>query len=126
MIDKIRKIAIDIFKALGDGYSESIYQKAFEVGLRMEDIPYEDQRILPVFYKNFNIGESKPDLIIKDLNGNEKIVVELKAVSSSLGQKEEVQLQRYLDTLNIKKGVLINFPQSNKERIEEPEIKVVG
>jgi len=115
MINKIKKIAKDVFKELGSGYDECIYEKAMEVGLRLEKIHYENQRILPIFYKNFNIGQSKPDLIINDKAGKEQIVIELKAISSKLGQKEEVQLKKYLETLGMKKGILINFPQTTKD-----------
>ena len=115
MIDKIRKIAEDVFQTLGSGYSEEIYEKSMEVGLRLAKIPYENQRVLPIFYKNFAVGTSKPDLIVKDTEGGEKIVLELKATSTKTGIKEEVQLQKYLQVLKIKKGIIINFPQTNKD-----------
>tara|TARA_Y100000310_G_scaffold113815_1_gene112268 strand:- start:2372 stop:2755 length:384 start_codon:yes stop_codon:yes gene_type:complete len=127
MIPKIKQLAKDVFKALGSGYSEDIYEKAMEVALRLEKIPYENQRVLPIFYKNFAIGTSRPDLIINDTKGNEKIIIELKAVSSSLGKKEEVQLQKYLERLKMKKGILINFPQVSGDEVgKEPEFKTVG
>ena len=127
MIDKIKKLAQDVFKELGSGYEECVYEKAMEVALRLEKIHYENQRILPIFYKNFNIGQSKPDLIINDKAGKEQIVIELKATSAKLGQKEEVQLKKYLETLKMKKGILINFPQTTKDGPgEEVEFKVVG
>ncbi len=115
MIDKIKKIAEDVFETLGSGYSEEIYEKSMEVGLRLAKIPYENQRVLPIFYKNFAVGTSKPDLIVKDTEGGEKIILELKATSSSTGMKEEVQLQKYLQTLKMNKGIIINFPQTNKD-----------
>jgi len=115
MIDKIKKIAEDVFETLGSGYSEEVYEKAMEVGLRLAKIPYENQRVLPVFYKNFAVGTSKPDLIVKDTDGGEKIILELKATSSPTGMKEEVQLQKYLQNLKMKKGIIINFPQTNKD-----------
>ena len=101
MINKVRKIAEDVFSSLGSGYAEEVYEKAMEVGLRLEKIPYENQRILPVFFKNFAVGMSKPDLIITDTEGKEKIILELKATSSITGMKEEVQLQKYLQNLKI-------------------------
>jgi len=76
MLSKIKQLAQDVFKELGSGYSEEIYEKAMEVALRLEKIHYENQRILPIFYKNFNIGQSKPDLIIKNNKGKEQIVIE--------------------------------------------------
>jgi len=112
MKDKIKKIAEDVFETLGSGYSEEVYEKAMEVGLRLAKIPYENQRVLPIFYKNFAIGSSKPDLIVKDKEGGEKIVLELKATTSETGLKEEVQLQRYLQNLKMKKGIIINFLQT--------------
>ena len=127
MIDKIKKIAKEVFKALGSGYEECVYEKAMEVGLRLEKIHYENQRILPIFYKNFNIGQSKPDIIINDEKGKEQIVIELKATSTKLGPKEVVQLKKYLEMLGMKKGILINFPQTTKDGPgKEPEFKVVG
>jgi len=115
MIDKIKKIAEDVFETLGSGYSEEVYEKAMEVGLRLEKVPYENQRVLPIFYKNFAVGTSKPDLIVKDTDGGEKIILELKATPTKTGMKEEVQLQKYLQNLKMKKGIIINFPQTNKD-----------
>ncbi len=127
MIDKIKKLAKEVFKALGSGYEESVYEKAMEVALRLEKIPYENQRTLPIFYKNFAVGTSRPDLIINDTGGKEKIMIELKAMTSTLGKKEEVQLQKYLESLGMKKGILINFPQTTKDGPgEDVEVKVVG
>jgi GxxExxY protein len=122
MIDKIKKIAEDVFETLGSGYSEEVYEKAMEVGLRLAKIPYENQRVLPVFYKNFAVGVSKPDLIVKDNDGGEKIILELKATSSESGLKEEVQLQKYLQNLKMKKGIIINFLQTNSNG-PAPEIE---
>ena len=126
MIPIIKKIAKDVFKSLGSGYEEAVYEKAMEVGLRHEKIHYENQRVLPVFYKNFAVGMSRPDLIINDVKGKEKIVIELKAVSGELGKKEEVQLAKYLESLKVKKGIIINFPQVAKgEEGKTPEFIVV-
>ena len=127
MIEQIKKIAEEVFDTLGSGYNEEVYEKAMEVGLRLAEIPYENQRVLPIFYKNFAVGTSRPDLIVKDTNGGEKIILELKATSTSVGVKEEVQLQKYLQVLKMKKGILINFPQTNKDGPGlEIEFKEVG
>jgi len=82
---------------------------------------YENQRIVPVFYKGDNFGGLRPDIIVDN-----KIIIELKAVSRCLSLKEETQVRKYMEVLKLKKGVLINFPQSGtKDCAEEPEIKVV-
>lgn len=124
MIPKIKKIAKDIYKELGSCHQECVYQKAFEVALRLERIAYENQKIVPIFYKKYNVGEGKPDLIIND--GKGKVIIELKSIGAKLSNKEKMQLKKYMDTLKIKKGVLINFPAPGCTKTpNEPEIIVV-
>ena len=124
MIDKCKEIAKDVFNELGSGHQECIYQKAFEVALRLEHVAYESQKVVPIYYKKYNVGEGYTDLIINDSKG--KIIIELKAVGSKLSNKEKTQLKKYMDVLGINKGILINFPQpDSKETPDEPEIVVV-
>jgi GxxExxY protein len=113
ILEVLRALTQDIYDKLGSGFDEVVYQKAFEVGLRLRGIPYEAQRIVPVFYQGFYIGEGKPDLIVG--NGTEKVVIELKAVES-VGHKERTQIENYLRVLDIPFGLLINFPQPTKSK----------
>ena len=53
------------FQDLGEGWSEEVYQKAMEIELRERGIKYEEQRVLPIFYKDkYVVDEGIPDLII--------------------------------------------------------------
>jgi GxxExxY protein len=103
----IEQIARDIWQSLGPGYSESVYHCAFEVGLRDSLIPYETERIVPVFYKYQNVGHVRADLII-----DRKIVLELKSVSR-LTDGYRIQIRNYLKLLDLDEGYLINFPDKN-------------
>ena len=74
----------------------------------------------PKFAKIFDntlldIAKENSDIFSVLTDGGEKIVLELKATPSKTGMKEEVQLQKYLQTLKMKKGIVINFPQINKD-----------
>ena len=115
---EIEQIARDIWQSLGPGYSESVYHCAFEVGLRDRLIPYETERIVPVFYKDQNVGHVRADLII-----DRKIVLELKSVSR-LTEAYRIQIRNYLKLLELDEGYLINFPDKNGtlefERITRP------
>lgn len=122
LLDVLRALTQDIYEKLGSGFDEVVYQKAFEVGLRLRRIPYEAQRVVPVFYEGFYIGEGKPDLIVGE--GNEKIVIELKAVES-IGHKERVQIENYLRVLNIPYGLLINFPQPTKSKAAKDGVEFI-
>ena len=115
-IKKIISIAKDVYKTLGSGHPECVYDKAMQVGLRLEKITYENQKVIELKYKNHSVGEAYPDLVVH-FNG-EKIVVELKAVGSELGASEEQQLKNYLKILKIKNGLLINFQQPGKKEGE--------
>jgi GxxExxY protein len=122
LIELLRMLTQDIYNKLGSGFDEVVYQKAFEVGLRLRGIHYEAQRIVPVFYEGFYIGEGKPDLIVG--NGGERVVIELKAVES-VGHKERAQIENYLRVLNIPFGLLINFPQPTKSKAARDGVEFI-
>ena len=113
-------IAKEIYNDLGSGFNECVYQKAFEVSLRLKGIKYESQRVTPIFFKGFYIGEGEIDLVVY---GEEKLVVELKATALDLSVKEEIQIRKYMTCLKINQGLLINFRQSDRKVVPEvPEI----
>lgn len=85
-----------------------------QVGLRIAKIAYEAQKVVELKFKNHCVGEGYPDLVVR--LGNEKLVVELKAISGELGASEEQQLRNYLRILNVKRGLLINFQQPGKKQ----------
>ena len=122
LIELLRALTQDIYDKLGSGFDEVVYQKAFEVGLRLRGVPYEAQRIVPVFYEGFYIGEGKPDLVVSD--GNERIVIELKAVES-VGHKERAQIENYLRVLSVPLGLLINFPQPTKAKAARDDVEFI-
>ncbi len=122
LLELLQALTQDIYDKLGSGFDEVVYQKAFEVGLRLRSIPYEAQRIVPVFYEGFYIGEGKPDLVVG--NGTEKVVIELKAVES-VGHKERIQIENYLRVLNVPLGLLINFPQPTKSKAARDGVEFI-
>jgi GxxExxY protein len=122
LLDMLRALTQDIYDKLGSGFDEVVYQKAFEVGLRLRGLTYEAQRIVPVFYEGFYIGEGKPDLVVG--NGAEKVVIELKAVES-VGHKERAQIENYLHVLDLRLGLLINFPQPTKSKAARDAVEFI-
>ena len=124
-INLIRRIAKDVYRSLGSGFSEEVYDRAMQVGLRLAKLKYENQKVVELKYKDHHVGEGYPDLVVH--LGKEKIVVELKAVGGNLGASEEQQLRNYLKILKIKQGILINFQQPGKKEgktsIEVKEVK---
>ena len=124
--NQIRKIARDVYWVLGSGFSEDVYDRAMQVGLRLAKITYEGQKVVELKYKDHYVGEGYPGLVVR--LSREKMVVELKAVGGEMGAAEEQQLRNYMKILGIKKGLLINFQQPGKKqkktRVEIREIWV--
>jgi GxxExxY protein len=115
----VREIALDVYQTLGSGHSESVYDNAMQVGLRVKGLKYESQKVLELTYREHYVGYSCPDLVVG--SGDDTIVVELKAVAGKLGPSEKQQVRNYMKLLNVKRGLLINFPQPGKNA-KEPEI----
>ncbi|MBI4991996.1 MAG: GxxExxY protein [Candidatus Harrisonbacteria bacterium] len=126
-LNKIKKIARDVYRSLGSGFSEDVYDKAMQVGLRLAKIRYENQKVVELKYKDHYVGEGYPDIIVSF--GKDRVVLELKAVGSELGASEEQQIKNYMRILKIKIGLLINFQKPKEEgkgrsQIEIKEVKL--
>ena len=100
--------AKEIFEALGSGYNECVYHKAFEIALRKRGIDYESERIVPITFQNHVIGNLRSDLIVQDT------VIELKS-TRVINDAMRIQVKNYLKLTGLKKGVLINFPLGASE-----------
>jgi GxxExxY protein len=80
----------------------------------LANVAYEGQKVVELKYKDHYVGEGYPDLVVH--LGDEKLIVELKAISGELGVSEEQQLRNYMTILNVKRGLLINFQQPGKKQ----------
>jgi GxxExxY protein len=73
------------------------------IELKKQNLPFESEKEVTVFYGGSSVGIHKIDLLI----GNE-IILELKAVED-LNKKYYAQVRSYLKALNKQVGLLINF-----------------
>lgn len=124
MINKIKQIAKDVYRSLGSGFSEDVYDKAMQVGLRLAKIKYESQKVIELKYKDHFVGTGEPDLIVR-LGAKERVILELKAVGGIMGASEEQQIRNYMKILKIKHGLLINFQLPKNKGKAALEIKEV-
>jgi GxxExxY protein len=100
---RIIACAIEVHKALGPGFLESIYEAALVVELKRAGLKVEQQKVLPVYYREILVGEHRLDLLVED-----KIVVELKAIS----ELEDIHfaiVRSYLKAIGLEHGLLLNF-----------------
>ena len=48
----ICQIAQDVYRVLGSGHPEIVYDRAMQVGLRLEGIKYESQKVIELKYRD--------------------------------------------------------------------------
>jgi GxxExxY protein len=104
--DLARKVigaAIEVHRALGPGYIESVYEEALACEIRLNNIPYERQVKVTVSYKGHHVGEGRLDLLVSEI-----LPVELKAVEA-FAPIHQAQLISYLKMTGLQLGLLINF-----------------
>ena len=105
---KIIGCAMEVYKQLGPGLLESVYEQALIHELKLNDIPVESQVEIKVNYKGINITDNlRLDLLV-----NDSVIVELKSVEE-LKPIHHKQLLTYLRLMNKKVGLLINFNTDN-------------
>ena len=95
--------AIEVHRHIGPGQLESVYQRALGQELALREIPHRAQVPVTMLYKGCSVGDFFVDLIVDD-----KIIVELKAVSG-FEAVHAAQVLSYLRSTNLRLGLLINF-----------------
>ena len=102
--------AMEVHNIIGCGFTEPIYQEAFEEELRLREIPYQREKTLHFSYKGKILSkEFRPDFICYD-----KIIVELKAVDEFVDEHFS-QVYNYLKASGLQLGLLINFGNKSLE-----------
>ena len=98
----------EVYKQLGPGLLESIYEKAMMRELQMNGFEVRNQVEVPVYYKGELIC---PDLRL-DLIIDNKLILELKSVVE-YRKLFEKQLLTYLRLMNCEMGYVVNFNSDN-------------
>ena len=101
---KLLGLAMQLHRELGCGFKEKVYQDAFEVLLKENNIPYEREKRLTITYHGVVLEHD----FFYDFLCFEKIGIELKAYSEITGEFE-AQLINYLHAGNHRLGLLLNF-----------------
>jgi len=95
--------AMEVHNQLGPGFLEAVYRKALLYELMLRRIPFEEEKVLPVYYKGQLIGEYKADIVVDG-----KIIPELKAVSV-ITKTHEAQALHYLAATGLQLALILNF-----------------
>jgi len=111
----IQGAVFEVYREMGCGFLESVYQECLEKELLIRGIPFIAQQELRLSYKGEELKQFyKPDLICF-----ESIIVELKALRDLNGEHRS-QVLNYLKSTGLRLGLLVNFgchPKAEVERI---------
>jgi len=72
---KIIGCCMSVHNQLGNGFQEVIYQRALAIEFKKQDISFEREVDMPIYYDEISIGTRRVDFLI-----NGEILVELKAI----------------------------------------------
>ena len=110
---KIQGAIFDVYREMGAGFLEPVYQECLEKELILQQIPFVAQPQLTLRYKGQQLEQTyKPDFICYD-----KIIVEIKAVSE-IAPAHAAQILNYLKATGLKLGLLVNFGSYPKATVK--------
>ena len=111
---KIQGAIFDVYREMGCGFLESVYQECLEYEFSDRNIPFVPQPELNVMFKKKTLKQKYiPDFICYS-----SVIVELKAVNK-VAPEHKAQILNYLKATKMKLGLLVNFgayPKADNSR----------
>ena len=104
---KIIGNAMKVHSYLGNGFQEVIYQRALELEFKKNNIEFQRELEMPIYYYKEEIGKRRVDFLV-----DEKILVELKAITK-LEDVHCAQILNYLTAYKLEIGLIINFGEKS-------------
>ncbi|PKN96406.1 MAG: GxxExxY protein [Chloroflexi bacterium HGW-Chloroflexi-5] len=109
----IQGAIFEVYKEIGSGFLEPIYQECLMRELALRKIPFLAQPEMRLSYKGVPLEQVyRPDFVCHDL-----IILELKA-TKVLTDDFRAQLFNYLKISKLRLGLLINFGHTPRVEIE--------
>ncbi len=105
---RIIAAAKEVYRKLGPGFEEVIYQRALVLELPAHGLEFSREVWIDVHYKGQKVGRKRVDFII------DEVMVEIKA-KAELEPVDFVQTLSYLKASGYKVGLLLNFGASKLE-----------
>jgi GxxExxY protein len=103
LTEKIIAGFYEVYRELGFGFLESVYQNALYYSLKDKGLNVEAQKTIEVSFKNRTVGVFRADLVIQN-----SVIVEIKA-GKALNDSHYAQILNYLKATKTEVGLLVNF-----------------
>ena len=110
---KIRGAVFEVYRQMGCGFLEAVYQECLEREFVRVGIPYEAQKEIRLHYRGEPLQQSyRADFICFD-----SIVLEIKALAE-VAPEHRAQILNYLKATGHQVGLLANFGSYPKATVE--------
>ena len=106
LTEKIIGCAFHVSNTLGVGFLEKVYENALALELRLAGLKAEQQKPVPVIYREAVVGEYFADILV-----NDQIILEIKA-AKAMDVSHQAQLLNYLKATHLRLGLVLNFGTS--------------
>ena len=93
-----------VYKSMGSGFLEAVYQECLEIELTKRGIPFKSFQRLPVDYN----GTTLMQFYEADFVCYGRIILELKALEK-ISAQHRAQTLNYLKATGLKLGLILNF-----------------
>ncbi len=101
---EIMGACFEVYKSMGGGFLEAVYQECLEIELTKRGIPFKSFQRLPICYN----GSTLTQFHEADIVCYGKIILELKALDN-ISPRHRSQTQNYLKATGLKFGLILNF-----------------
>ena len=98
---------MEVHRKLGPGYPEYIYHRAIMIEFKLQNVCFEDEFEIKIYYKGEQVGIRRVDFLVE-----ENVPVEIKA-ATEVSDLNIAQAKNYLEAGGIEIGLLINFGASS-------------
>jgi GxxExxY protein len=110
---RIQGAIFEVNKHMGPGFLEAVYQECLALEFQDRGIPFVAAKPLSLTFKRHQLTTVYvPDFVCFD-----SIIVELKA-SRDIAPEHRAQVLNYLHATGFRLGLLVNFGQAQKAKIE--------
>jgi GxxExxY protein len=125
-LSTLEKLAKVVYKELGDGFDEDLYQRGLAFEFRQANINYLRETNIETFYKNQMLALRELDFFLpkqkhKKFNLINPIIIECK-YEAKIADRHRSQLRQYLKSIphnsstelqSINHGILLNWQKTN-------------
>lgn len=110
---KIMGACFEVYKAMGPGFLEAVYQECLAREFTSQEVPFKQLHPLKLYYKNKPLNQAyQVDFLCYD-----KIIIEIKSVRQ-IADEHRAQTINYLRATDIQLGLLVNFGHHPKAEYE--------